>query len=269
MSAVTTAVVGSAIIGGYSSNRAAKKQADAARDAAGIQAQAGSDQIALQREAIAAQEAAVGRSREILQPLSGIGARAAQESQFLANPQAQFDFLQSNPLFNLALENANKQTKNIAAAQGRLSSGDTLQQLSNNVLLQSQPLINAQRQDVNNLLSAGIGIDQTRANTELGLGTNTANLLSGIGDTTSSIGAAQAAGVMGAGNARAGALGQGIDTAGGLLSMGRLVQGFGGGAGGGAGIGSLGGGQINQGLGTGGGGAGLLNMGSMGFQGVT
>ena len=162
---------------------------DAARDAAKVQAAAGGD-------AIAAQQLASAKGQEFLTPFAQVGQQGIDQSNFLANPQAQFDFLQNNPLFQMGLDNANTQTQNIAAARGRLSAGDTLQQLSNNALLAAQPLIANQRQDINNLLNLGSGIAQTQANVAIGEGTNVGNLLTDIG-------AANAAGIVGAGNVEA------------------------------------------------------------------
>lgn len=117
-----------------------------------------------------------------LEPFGGIGLRGVEESAFLADPQAQFEFLQNNPLFQLALENANQATLARGAARSRLSAGDTLTQLSNNVLLSAQPLIDRQRQDIGNLLNIGTGIAQTQANVAIGEGTNVGNLLTDIGN---------------------------------------------------------------------------------------
>lgn len=160
---------------------------EAAINAANIQAQAGT-------EGIAAAEAAAGRAQEFLSPFAGVGQRGIEESSFLANPQAQFDFLQNNPLFQLALENANRGTSQTAAAGGRSSFGTTQQDFFNNALLSAQPLIAQQRQDIGNLLNLGTGVAGSQANIETGLGATTTGLLTDIGAT-------QAGGVVGASNA--------------------------------------------------------------------
>ena len=165
-----------------------KTSAKAAERGAESQVQAG-------REAIAATERAAERGQAFLQPFAEVGQRALGLSDFLADPQAQFDFLQQNPLFQRSLDEANTQTQQLAAARGRLSAGDTLQQLSENVLMSAQPLISQQRQDINNLLNLGTGLAQTQANVAIGQGTNVGNLLTDIG-------AARAAGQVGAANAR-------------------------------------------------------------------
>lgn len=153
--------------------------AEGAQEAARIQAESG-------REAIARQEVAAGRAQEFFEPFAGVSERGVEASQFLANPQAQFDFLQNNPLFNLALENANQRTLQTASAGRRLSFGDTLQQLSSNALLSAQPLIDRQRQDVAGLLDLGTNVAGSRANIEQGLGTNVSNLSTQIGNVLAS-----------------------------------------------------------------------------------
>ena len=162
---------------------------DAAKEAARVQAAAGGD-------AIAAQQLASAKGQEFLQPFAELGQQGIDQAGFLANPQAQFEFLQSNPLFQMGLDNLNTQTQNVAASRGRLSAGDTLQQLTNNSLLAAQPLIGQQRQDINNLLNLGSGIAQTQANVAIGEGTNVGNLLTDIG-------AATAGGIVGASNIEA------------------------------------------------------------------
>lgn len=159
-----------------------------AGDAAAAQVQAG-------RDAIAAQQQASAQGQGFLAPFSAVGQRGIELSGFLADPNAQFDFLQNNPLFQMGLDNLNQQTNVSAAARGRLSSGDTLQQLTNNSLLAAQPLIDRQRQDIGNLLNLGTGIAQSQANTALGTGTNISNLLTDIG-------AAEAGGIVGSANAQ-------------------------------------------------------------------
>ena len=166
-----------------------KTAGDAARDAANLQREGVS-------EAIAERRAATESAQTRFEPFAGFPQRGADASQFLANPQAQFDFLQSNPLFNLALENANRQTNQRAASRGRLSAGDTLQSLSNNVLLSAQPLIDRQREDSTNLLKFGGDIATSRGNIDIGQA-------AGIGDLITSGTAAGAAGIVGEANARA------------------------------------------------------------------
>ena len=121
---------------------------------------------------------------QLLDPFKGIGEQGLDQANFLTDPNAQFDFLQNNPLFQMSLDNANQNTLGLAAARGRLSSGDTLQQLSNNTLLAAQPLIGQQKQSIGDLLNFGM--------TTAG---NQGNLRTGQA-------AAEAGGIIGAANAR-------------------------------------------------------------------
>jgi hypothetical protein len=168
--------------------QAAKDAEAAALSAAEIQARAG-------QEAIAGGRAATEQALGFFEPFAGAAQSGIEGASFLANPQEQFDFLQNNPLFNLALENANQRTLQSASANRRLSFGDTLQQLSNNVLLQSAPLIDRQRQDVTNLLQFGGDVATSQANIATGQEAR-------IGDITTDIGAARAAGLVGGANAQ-------------------------------------------------------------------
>lgn len=130
-------------------------------------------------QVLGAQEASA-----LFDPFKGIGQQGLDQANFLTDSQAQFDFLQNNPLFQLGLDNANEQTNKMAAARGRLSSGDTLQQLNQNALLAASPLIQGQKNSIGDLLNFGL----TTA-------TNQGNLRTGQA-------AAQAGGIVGEANAR-------------------------------------------------------------------
>lgn len=175
-------VVGGSIISG-------QQQAKAAKSASGQQLQG-------IREGIAEQRRSSAEGLGFLEPFSEVGQMGIEQAGFLTDPTAQFDFLQQNPLFQMALEQAQTGTLGIAAARGRLSAGDTLQQLSKNVLLSAQPLIAGQKASISDLLNLGTGIATTQANTAIGTGTNVTNLLTSAGDVA-------AAGTIGAGQAQA------------------------------------------------------------------
>jgi hypothetical protein len=117
-----------------------------------------------------------------LEPFGGVGLSGVEQSGFLTDPQAQFDFLQNNPLFQMGLDNANRQTSQLAAARGRLSSGDTLQQLNNNALLTASPLIAGQKQSIGDLLNFGSGIARAQSNTAIGQGSDVSNLIQSQGN---------------------------------------------------------------------------------------
>lgn len=148
----------------------------------------------------------------LLDPFARVGQQGVDQASFLTDPQAQFDFLQSNPLFASALENANRQTQQSAAARGRLSSGDTLQQLSQNTLLAASPLIQQQKQSIGDLLNLGLGTAQQQGGILQNTAANRGNLLTGGA-------AAEAGGIVGAENARAAGLGN-------ILNLGGKIAGF-------------------------------------------
>ena len=145
---------------------AAKRSANAAVSAGEIQQQAATDASAL------------------YDPYQQLGQSGLDQSSFLTDPNAQFNFLQNNPLFQMGLDNANEQTNKMAASRGRLSAGDTMQQLSQNALLAASPLINQQKQSIGDLLTVGQNVAG-----------NQGNLLTGGA-------ASQAAGLVGGANAR-------------------------------------------------------------------
>ena len=98
-------------------------------------------------QVLGAQEASA-----LFDPFKGIGQQGLEQTGFLTDPNAQFDFLQNNPLFQSILDQNNQVTANAqdnlfksAAARGRLSAGDTLQQTqrlgeqsANNLLLSAR-----------------------------------------------------------------------------------------------------------------------------------
>ncbi len=172
---------------------------DAATKAGDLQSQAGLD-------AAASIGTAGDTAQGFFSPFQQVGQQGLEQSGFLGNSQAQFDFLQNNPLFQLALDNANEQTKFGQSASGRLSAGDTSLQLANNVLLSASPLIDRQRQDILNQLNFGQGIAGQQAGISQNTAANQANLTTGAA-------AAQAGGIVGGANA----MGAGV---GNLLNLG-------------------------------------------------
>lgn len=177
---------------------------DAATSAGEIQSQAGIDAAA-----------GIGRAGDIagglFDPFQAVGQQGLEQAGFLGDPQAQFDFLQNNPLFQLALNNANEQTKFGAASRNRLSAGDTLTQLANNVLLSASPLIDRQRQDIFGQLGFGRGIAADQANILQNTALNQGNFLTGAA-------ASEAGGIVGGANAQ----GAGANN---LLSIAGLIAG--------------------------------------------
>lgn len=174
-----------AIAGGISADR----QASAARGAATEQTRGIELGIEETRRASA-------EGLGFLTPFAELGQTGVEQAGFLTDPQAQFDFLQNNPLFQMSLKQAGTETKQLAAARGRISAGDTLQQLSENVLLSAQPLIQQQKGSIQDLINLGSGTARSQANVAIGAGSSVADLLTSAGDVS-------AAGIVGAGRARA------------------------------------------------------------------
>lgn len=218
--------------------QAGEIQSQAGIDAAGNVLQAGQQAgeliggagtLAGQRIGSAGQQA-----QDLFSPFQQIGQQGVDQASFLTDPKAQFDFLQNNPLFKLGLDNANTQTNQFAAARGRLSAGDTLQQLNQNALLTASPLIQQQKQSIGDLLRIGQGaagnqsnILQNTAGSQAGILQNTAgnqanilqNTAANQGNLLTGAAAAQAGGIVGAENAR----GAGQEN---LLNLGGQIAGF-------------------------------------------
>ena len=157
------------------------------------------------------------KANDLLNPFAQVGQQGVDQAGFLTDPNAQFDFLQNNPLFQIGLDNANTQTNQMAAARGRLSAGDTLQQLNQNALLTASPLIQQQKNSIQNQLNMGqsTALNQaSMANTLAGqradvfgnTAINQANLAAGnqanVGNLLGSAAAARAAGMIGYANAK-------------------------------------------------------------------
>lgn len=124
--------------------------------------------------------------QSFLQPFGEVGQQGAAQAGFLTDPKAQFDFLQNNSLFQIGLDNANRQTQQVAASRGRLSAGDTLQQLNQNALLTAAPLIAQQKQSIGDLLNFGGGIATNQANVAIGEGSTIANAFENQGNVSAS-----------------------------------------------------------------------------------
>ena len=194
---------------GETSANAAKHAGVLQSDAATLNAEqlktTGQEQVGLIGEA--GQQAGA-----LFDPFAQIGQQGIEQAGFATDPNAQFNFLQNNPLFQMGLDNANTQTNQMAAARGRLSAGDTLQQLNQNAMLVGQPLINQQKNAIQNQLTMGQGAANQQANLLTGTAGNQANMAMGnqanVGNLLGSAAAATAAGHVAAKNAKsAGAAG--------------------------------------------------------------
>lgn len=129
---------------------------------------------------------ATGEAQGFLAPFGDVGQQGVDLAGFLTDPSQQSSFLQSNPLFQLGLDNLNRQTNQSAASRGRLSAGDTLTQLQQNATLAGQPLIQDQKQSIIDLLNFGSGTSRAQANTALGLGSGISGLIQDRGNVAAS-----------------------------------------------------------------------------------
>lgn len=182
--------IGNAIGGNQSPQGAATQSGQVQQQAA--------NQAANQINTVGARD--IGR----LNPFMDAAQFGINNASFLTDPNQQFQFLQNNPLFQMGLDNANTITNQSAAARGRLSAGDTLQQLNNNSLLVAQPLINQQSNNIRGLLNLGTGIANSQNTIDQNAALNAGNF-------RTSGSAAQAAGIVGASNANQDQLGNMIN----------------------------------------------------------
>lgn len=175
--AVTTAAVigaGSSVAGAVGARKAGKRAARASIESAEIQAESARE-AREQLERLNAPYLALGESA-----LPGL-------QQFIDDPTGA-GYLESNPLFNAAIDYTSDRIENRASAGGRLNSGGTVEQLFKNYLAQGDQLVNSGFQRA----LAPVQLGQNSANFQ---GSNAANLITGAG-------AANAAGVVGAANAK-------------------------------------------------------------------
>ena len=176
MAVTTMAVIGgAAAVGGAVTARNAGKRAAGASDrAANLQVQS-------------AQEARDQMER-LNKPYLELGESAIPGLQQFIDDPSGADYLNNNPLFSAAVDYTSDRIDSRASAGGRLNSGGTVDQLFQNYLAQGDRLVNSGFQRA----FAPVQLGQSSANFQ---GANAANLITDAG-------AAQAAGVVGAANAK-------------------------------------------------------------------
>lgn len=163
--------------------------AEASEAAVALQGQAGD-------RAIAAQERAREQARADLAPFRSFGAKQLGGlSSLITDPNAQRNFIENNPFFESLANDAQNRLFSNQAARGKIGSGGTAEALQNSLLLLG-----------NNLLSQNIGqrfnAATLGANAAAGQATATQNVGSNIANIATGVGNAQAAGIIGASNAR-------------------------------------------------------------------
>jgi hypothetical protein len=213
---ITAAAIGAvgSVAGGVISARGAKKAAKA-------QEKAGDKSIAFQEKALA-------QTRADLQPFRQAGESALPGLTSLTNdPNAQKEFVTENPFFDALADEAQKRLFNNQAAKGKVGSGGTAEALQNSLLLLGPKLVQQSLDNRFRLAQLGGNAAARQGNATLQTGRD-------IADTTTGIGNARAAGIVGQANAIQGGI-EGVTSA------------FSGG------IGGLGGGGTSAGIGGGGG----------------
>ena len=199
MTWVATAIVGSALIGGYASNRAASTQAAAAQ------------------QGIDAQERMFNRQTELQEPFRKAGEEALNKLIPLASNYTPFGMnqFQQDPGYAFRLSEGMKALDRTAASRGGLLSGATLKGAQRyGQDLGSQEYQNAfnryqiERNAQLNPLQSLAGVGQTATNTLTGAaGQMGQNFATGYGNVAN----ARASGYVGGTNALTSALGTGLN----------------------------------------------------------
>ena len=134
--------------------------ADAAEDAANIQAQSTQDSIAAQQSLlerqIQAAESAEARQREVLQPFVNAGTEGLSDLSSLVNdPNAQAEYITNNPFYQSLADDAQNRIFANQAARGKLGSGETAEALQTSLVLLGQDILNQGIQQRQNLATLG------------------------------------------------------------------------------------------------------------------
>jgi hypothetical protein len=195
---------------GFVDNLSGKTAARAAVKGADIQAGALEDSKGILNDgtdlARTALSNSFGQTNGSLAGFAGLGDQALAQSNLLLDPNAQNEFIQNNPMYQQAIQNAIAQTQKGANASGSSGTGQFAVDLANATANTGLGFLQNQQNNINNALSTGFNATNAQndlllnegsslANLELGNATNMANLVQGIG-------AVQAGGITGAANAR-------------------------------------------------------------------
>lgn len=165
-------------------------------------------ELAATQAQIAYQEGAEKRATERLQPFVNLGTSNIQGLQGLLTPQGQMSYLQSNPMFQAAIQNATQKSGAAAASIGKHNSGGLVDQLMQNYLGMGEQFIGNQF----NRLTNTVGMGQASAAGQAANSLNAANNITGILGNQGDI---RAAGTMAGQNIQNQALGGGLSLLGG------------------------------------------------------
>jgi hypothetical protein len=234
MSAVATAIVGTAVVGAYASSRASSAQQSAANRATDVAAQTADQQVALQREIFEKQtelqkpfrEAGLAGQNRLMELLGIGGTAGAPGYGKYATAEFGADKFKTDPGYAFRMAEGMKALERSAAARGGLLSGATLrgtqrfgQDLASQEYQNAFNRFQAERAGTLNPFQALAGTAQSSANTLGGqagqMGSNISNALGAYGSAAQGniigSGNAQASGYMGMANAIGGGVGQGIN----------------------------------------------------------
>lgn len=233
MSAIATAIVGSAIVGSVASSKASKAQQQAAETAAAASRETTQASIEAQERMFNRQVALQEPFRETglaaqnrLADLLGISGRTNEPGYGYGLQRFTMDNYQADPGYGFRLKRGLDAMERTAAARGGLLSGNQLRgAMEFGQDLASQEYGNAfnryqtERANILNPLQSLGGVGQTATNTltnaagNLGAGMAGAysNLGNALGASAINAGNARASGYMGTANALSGAVGQGLN----------------------------------------------------------
>lgn len=176
---------------------------DAAEEAAAVQA-ASAD------KAIASQERSLATVRSDLEPFRTAGAEQLPQvatgiddvSGLVNDPARQAAFVQDNPFFKALADDAERRIFTNQAARGKVGSGDTAKALQNALLLTGTNLVGQNINQRQGVISQRQNLAALGANAAAGTATATQGINNQIGNLITGAGNAQAAGIVGAQNAR-------------------------------------------------------------------
>lgn len=196
--------------------------------------QAADQQLASTNAQIAAFERANAAAAERAKPFEQLATGAIPAFQQLLTPQGQMSYLQSNPMFQAAIDTSGDQLKAAGAASGKLGSGGMVDQLFKNYLATGETFIGNQ---FNRLLQP-INIGQAASAGQTANALNTASNVAGVLGNQGNI---QSAATINRSNLNQSALQGGLNMlSGGLMGSGILGgAGLAGGGMAGAGLGAL------------------------------
>lgn len=121
----------------------------------GAQASADAERDAVNR-ATAERTAASERAEALLDPYVKAGERQLpQLESLISDPNAQVDFIKSNPLYALLAKDAQDRLFNTTAARGKFQSGGTAAALQDRLLLTGSNLLNKNISQRQNLVNTG------------------------------------------------------------------------------------------------------------------